>query len=137
MSIFLEPNLPTSASPSTGVRSSKHLLRIGPIIRLAEVEIRTSRILALNFSMVLRNECCASLDRRSASKITATTNQCNDFSKMCLHTFKGLFGFINLLRLGELLDYLLDGNPVKYSRICWTKFNMIVARVKGNFQSSA
>lgn len=63
---------PVSSLLIPGIRISKQRLLMGVIILPVELQHRMRRKLDEYFSMVLRSACWASLDNRSASRMTAT-----------------------------------------------------------------
>lgn len=96
--------------------------------RLEELQHRISLIFELNFSMVLLRACWASLVNLSASVMTATRHiQRSRENRQALRTFKRAPQFVHLLRLGNVLDYVLNNNAIVDSGIAGVNLDMMVA----------
>lgn len=108
---------------------------MGAINREVLFAQRIMRMFDIYFSMVRRSAAWASRESKSASFITTTREKLLRFQRESPteldvngHTFEPLFGVeVHLLRLCDLLQQILNHNPVVVPDIAWGQFDMKVA----------
>ena len=130
---------PTSPGPGAATRISKHRLLMGAISLEVLFAQRIMRIFDMYFSMVRRSAAWASRESESASLMTTTKGgdhpsasnaqtQVRKTGGANGRTFEPLFGVqVHLLRLRDLLQQILNDDPIVVPDITWGQFDMKVA----------